>query len=129
MANGTIAFDTLQTSGQITGSAKSLDTDYVVSGVNKAWVRIDGIGTAGIDSSFNFSSLTDNGTGDYSVTITNAMSSVDTYYVIEGQYVNSANTSGAQWSNSTASLVRFLVKDSSATDRDPVGFACIGDLA
>ena len=30
MANGTIAFDTLSTSGQITGTAKSLDTDYVV---------------------------------------------------------------------------------------------------
>ena len=28
MANGTIAFDTLSTSGQITGTAKSLDTDY-----------------------------------------------------------------------------------------------------
>ncbi len=28
MANGTIAFDTLQTSGQITGTAKSVDTDY-----------------------------------------------------------------------------------------------------
>ena len=98
-------------------------------GLLKAWIRIDGTGTAGIDDSFNCGSLTDNGTGDYSVPITNAMSSVDTYYVIEGQYVNSANTSGTQWSNSTASLVRFLVKDSSATDRDPVGFACIGDLA
>ena len=31
MANGTIAFDTLSTSGQITGTAKS-DTDYVVNG-------------------------------------------------------------------------------------------------
>ena len=32
MANGTIAFDTLSTSGQITGTAKSVDTDYVVNG-------------------------------------------------------------------------------------------------
>ena len=29
MANGTIAFDTLSTSGQITGTAKSVDTDYL----------------------------------------------------------------------------------------------------
>jgi len=32
MANGTIAFDTLSTSGQISGTAKSLDTDFVVNG-------------------------------------------------------------------------------------------------
>ena len=35
MANGTIAFDTLSTSGQITGTAKSVDTDYVVNGSAK----------------------------------------------------------------------------------------------
>ena len=39
MANGTIAFDTLQTSGQITSTAKSLDTDFVVSGSAKAWLN------------------------------------------------------------------------------------------
>ena len=39
MANGTIAFDTLSTSGQITGTAKSVDTDYVVNGSAKAWVN------------------------------------------------------------------------------------------
>ena len=37
MANGTIAFDTLSTSGQITGTAKSVDTDYVVNGSAKSW--------------------------------------------------------------------------------------------
>ena len=41
MANGTIAFDTLSTSGQITGTAKSLDTDYVVNGSAKSWVNND----------------------------------------------------------------------------------------
>ena len=39
MANGTIAFDTLSTSGQITGTAKSVDTDYVVNGSAKAWLN------------------------------------------------------------------------------------------
>ena len=41
MANGTIAFDTLSTSGQITGTAKSVDTDYVVSGGAKTWFVYD----------------------------------------------------------------------------------------
>ena len=39
MANGTIAFDTLQTSGQITGTAKFVDTDYVVNGSAKQWSK------------------------------------------------------------------------------------------
>ena len=38
MANRTIAFDTLQTSGQITGTAKSVDTDYLASGI-KVWIN------------------------------------------------------------------------------------------
>ena len=74
MANGTIAFDTLQTSGQITGTAKSLDTDYVVNGSAKAWVNFDGTGTIATADSFNHSSLTDHSTGQYSNTISSAMS-------------------------------------------------------
>jgi len=35
MANGTIAFDTLSTSGQISGTAKSVDTDYLAMVVLK----------------------------------------------------------------------------------------------
>ena len=35
MANGTIAFDTLQTSGQISGTAKSVDADYLAYGSAK----------------------------------------------------------------------------------------------
>ena len=37
MANGTIAFDTLSTSGQISGTAKSVDTDYLAYGSAKVW--------------------------------------------------------------------------------------------
>ena len=62
MANGTIAFDTLQTSGQITGTAKSVDTDYVVNGSAKAWNNTDVAGTT-INESFAISSLTDTDTG------------------------------------------------------------------
>jgi hypothetical protein len=40
MANGTIAFDTLSTSGQISGTAKSIDTDYVVNGSAKHTINL-----------------------------------------------------------------------------------------
>jgi hypothetical protein len=69
MANGTIAFDTLQTSGQITGTAKSVDTDYVVNGSAKAWMNLNG-STFGLRDSLNTGSATDNGTGDYTQTYT-----------------------------------------------------------
>ena len=105
-------------------------TQNTVQGLLKAWVRIDGDAIdASIDDSFNCASITDNGTGDYSVTRTNNMSSVDTYYVVDGQFVNSQNTNGVDYANSTAALVRYKVFDSSATDRDPVGYAVVGDLA
>ena len=75
MANGTIAFDTLQTSGQITGTAKSVDTDYVVNGSAKAWVQGDT--GANIEDSLNVTSSTDAGTGDYSYTMSNSMENND----------------------------------------------------
>ncbi len=104
-------------------------TQNTVQGLAKAWVRIDGTGTAAIDDSLNCGSLTDNGTGDYSVARVNNMSSADTYYVIEGQYINSQNTNGTDWSGTTTATVQYKVFDSSATDRDPVGYLLIGDLA
>ncbi len=71
MANGTIAFDTLSTSGQISGTAKSLDTDYVVNGSAKAWVNHTD--AAAITDSLNIASGTDNATGNYDLTFTNPM--------------------------------------------------------
>ena len=75
MANGTIAFDTLQTSGQITGTAKSVDTDYVVSGSAKAWLHIPSgaASTISISDSLNVTSIADGGTGIYTPSYTNNM--------------------------------------------------------
>ena len=39
----------------------------------RAWVSFNGTGTVAIRDDFNVSSITDNGTGDYTVTFTNAM--------------------------------------------------------
>jgi hypothetical protein len=77
MANGTIAFDTLQTSGQITGTAKSVDTDYVVNGSAKVWAHLDLNTENTIDDSLNVASITDRATGRFTVTYTNAMATVN----------------------------------------------------
>ena len=43
----------------------------------RAWVNFDGTGTVAIRQAFNVSSITDGGTGDYTVNFTNAMSDAD----------------------------------------------------
>ena len=48
------------------------------SGLAKAWVNFNGTGTVAIRASFNVSSITDNGVGDYTVNFTTAM--VDANY-------------------------------------------------
>ena len=74
MANGTIAFDTLQTSGQITGTAKSVDTDYVVNGSAKTWLLYNNSGA--IADSLNISTVTDIQTGNWLENYTSSMSTV-----------------------------------------------------
>jgi nitrogen-specific signal transduction histidine kinase len=52
--------------------------DPSINGAAKAWVNFNGTGTVAIRASFNVSSITDNGTGDYTVNFTTAM--VDANY-------------------------------------------------
>jgi hypothetical protein len=90
MANGTIAFDTLTTSDSAnTGTEKSVNTSYIFNGVNKQWVNYN-MDAASIRDSFNTTSITDNTTGDFSVTIANNMATVDYVTAVDGNY-NLAN--------------------------------------
>ena len=45
--------------------------------VAKAWVRFDGTGTPAIAESYNFSSITDNGTGDFTANFSTSLSSAN----------------------------------------------------
>ena len=74
MAFGTLAFDTLSVSGAITGTAKSVNADYLATGISKAFVRFDGTGTLAINKSLNHSSVTDNATGNYTPVYTSNFS-------------------------------------------------------
>jgi len=135
MANGTIAFDILSTSGQISGTAKSLDTDYVVNGSAKAWVNYDLNGTSAYRVSFNASSLTDNGTGDGTTTFSNNFDSAD-YSVsgMAGRQGASADPFLRFGDNSTAptsSTVRLVCSGDNGTeyDVDRNSASAHGDLA
>lgn len=52
---------------------KSVPTATVVDGSAKAWVNFNGTGTVAIRAAFNVSSITDNGTGIYTVNFTSPM--------------------------------------------------------
>jgi hypothetical protein len=75
----------------------------------RAWVNFNGTGTVAINGSFNVSSITDNGTGDYTVNFTTALP--DANYSICG-FVSlnglstSANIIGGTNFSRTTSLVR-----------------------
>ena len=55
----------------------------------RAWVNFNGTGTVAIRASFNVSSITDNGAGDYTVNFTTAMPDVN--YVTVGTALSPSN--------------------------------------
>ena len=72
MAFGTLKADTLTHS-----TAGSLATNYVVEGSAKVWINFNGTGTIATRDSFNVTSITDGGTGLYTVTYTNSLGNVN----------------------------------------------------
>jgi hypothetical protein len=59
----------------------------------KAWVNFNGTGTVAIRASYNVSSITDNGTGDYTVNFTTAMP--DANYAFSPAQLTSSSASSA----------------------------------
>ena len=54
----------------------------------RAWMNFSGSGTVSIHSDFNINTLTDNGTGDYTITFSNSLSSAN-YSVVTSPAVPS----------------------------------------
>ena len=62
--------------------------------VAKAWVNFNGTGTVAIRTSYNVSSITDDGTGKYDVNFSTAMSDNDYSVVSDGRY-NTGDSAGS----------------------------------
>ena len=88
----TLRVDTIQ-------NAAGTDSPISVPGTAKAWVNFNGTGTVAIRASYNVSSITDNGTGNYTVNFTTAM--VDANYCVQ---VSSAFVTAADSINAPSSL-------------------------
>jgi len=62
--------------GVTTNAGGSVNPSTTIDGINyscRAWVNFNGTGTVAIRGSGNVSSITDNGTGDYTINFTTAM--------------------------------------------------------
>ena len=64
------------TLSNVAGTA-STAIENAIHGSAKAWVNFNGTGTVAIRQSYNVSSITDNGTGTYTVNFTTAMPDAD----------------------------------------------------
>lgn len=75
---------------------------------SRAWVNFNGTGTVAIRASANVSSITDNGTGDYTVNFTTAMPDVN--YCVAGSANDSAGSSSYVWLVTGAGLYGTILR-------------------
>ena len=61
------------TAGSITVQGEAIATTNLQQGLAKQWIDFNGSSTVAIVDSFNSASISDEGTGDYRVNLTNAM--------------------------------------------------------
>ena len=73
---------------------KALSPGLVGGQLCRAWVNFNGTGTVAIRASFNVTSITDNGPGDYSINFTTAMPDVNYVTIGTTGYVSNGNASG-----------------------------------
>lgn len=108
----------------------------IVEGIAKSWVNFDGTGTIAARDSLNVSSLTDNGTGDYTVNFTGAFGAGDFAITCTGHEIQnnfnglSASLSGDYTMNTANVRVVYVVGSNNAHSDTPVySVNCHGDLA
>lgn len=85
----------------------------------RAWVNFNGTGTVAIRASGNVSSITDNGTGDYTVNFTTAMPDAN-YSAVAATNVAAAGTDARVSVFTTTSFKIIVVNNTSQADGDPV---------
>jgi hypothetical protein len=98
-------------SGDVTlgSSVLATPTGSAPSYTCRAWVNFNGTGTVAIRASGNVSSITDNGTGDYTVNFTTAMSDANYACACSAATSESGSSTGASIGdvNTTTSSARF----------------------
>ena len=127
-------FTGVTTAGSIdvTGGGNSTTTN-LQQGLAKYWTNLDGTGTITTRDSFNHASETDNATGQYTLTLTNAMSNGN--YAITMSTGGSSSGSGRIFDDNTVrttsafKVVGQSLDNAAVMDIDNWNFAIHGDLA
>ena len=127
----TLKADTIQNTS---GGAVTLTKQYAI----KIWINFNGTSTIAIRDSFNVSGIVDEGTGDYTTTFTNSMSSGD-YCETDGSLeINTSRSTAVQGdthSQLSGSLrIKYAASDDAAdgTQASDITFVqqmFVGDLA
>ena len=110
----------------VTGEGGSTTTN-LQQGLCKAWYDLDETGTAALDDNFNCASVTDNGTGAFTIAWTNSMSNT-TYASLFGGTSQSDIGTTAVATGSHTILTRQGF-DGTSIDLDPIYSGIFGDLA
>jgi hypothetical protein len=98
---------------------------------SKAWVNFNGSGTLAIRGNGNVGSVTDNGTGDYTLNFTSAMADAN-YSVVNGGILNRGVSSSRLEGTNTRTTTQCQVYSDDAgtlTDFPYLEFSVNGDLA
>jgi hypothetical protein len=99
--------------GVTTNAGGSVNPSTTIDGINyscRAWVNFNGTGTVAIRASGNVTSITDNGTGDYTVNFTTAMA--------DANYAVTANMSPI-YGTGYSSAVQLFVQTSGVAEVAP----------
>ena len=113
----------------------SIATSTVFNGSAKMWINFNGTGTIAARDSFNFTSLTDNGTGDHTITIADNMSNANYAHTGSSGGQNSTSNGAVyaydQGTARTTTLFRVIFFDVNGVGRDTpnIDISVNGDLA
>ena len=116
----------------VTGEGNSTTTN-LQQGLAKVWINFDGDASdIAIRDSFNVSGNTDNGTGDYTITFSNAMSNGNYSLAGVGEAGGGSSVMGLAVNNTdglTTASARIFTKTGSPADSNVVTSTINGDLA
>ena len=116
----TIKVDTVQSTG-------GNDVTLTKQSASKGWLSYDADTSNSIDNSFNLSSITDNGTGTYARTLTNALAN-DDYSTGGSQQLSQSNYAISTFTTTTHAM--FVRNDAGTfSDASHVSVQNFGDLA
>ena len=132
---GTLAVTGVHTVGTnaVATSEGGAATTNIVQGLAKAWIKFNGQNTIAITDSYSVTSIADNGTGQYTVTVSSAFGNANYNFVgaTNGDGTNGAATYKDSGVTATTTAIRIRTKllGNQDQDRSEICVSFFGDLA